>query len=105
MPEIQYKGQKIACEKGDNLRLTLMRRKASPYNGAATWLNCKGFGSCGTCAVKIQGEVSPITFMEKWRLAFPPHKRSNGLRLACQVKVLGDLKIEKGKGFWGQHPL
>jgi ferredoxin len=66
-------------------------------------MNCTGIGSCGTCAVEIHGEVGPLTAMERWRLAFPPHHPSRGLRLACQVKVTSDLVVIKHSGFWGQH--
>jgi ferredoxin len=104
MPEftIKYKGKILRVPQGSNLRRALLNAKLSPYKGAARHLNCHGLGSCGTCAVKITGKVSPLTIMEKWRLGFPPHKRSSGLRLACQVKVQGDLIVEKGTGFWGQ---
>ena len=53
--------------------------------------------------MKIKGEVSPLTAMEKWRLNFPSHKVENGLRLACQCSILSDLEIEKHDGFWGQN--
>jgi hypothetical protein len=32
----------------------------------------------------------------------PPHDRDSGLRLACQVNVLGDLTVIKYAGLWGQ---
>lgn len=98
---IKFKGKIISCKEGDNLRKVLRKAKCSPHNGDANWLNCKGFGTCGTCALEIKGEVSPITKVEKWRLNFPPHQFENGLRLACQCQVLGDLELEKHEGFWG----
>lgn len=103
MLKINFKGQEITCNKGDNLRKVLREQNLTPHNGRADWFNCKGIGSCGTCAVKIKGEVAPLTAMEKWRLNFLPHKIENGLRLACQCVVLGNLEIEKYDGFWGQH--
>ena len=46
-----------------------------------------------------------MTRVERWRLGFPPHVYSqslaNELRLACQCVVLGDLRLEKLKGLWG----
>jgi ferredoxin len=42
-----------------------------------------------------------MTAFEKWRLSFPPHRSENGLRLACQCKVLSDLTITKHGGMWG----
>jgi len=102
MHKIKFKGKIIECKKGDNLRKILRKANLNPHNGDAKWLNCKGFGTCGTCALEIKGEVSPITKVEKWRLNFPPHQLENGLRLACQCQVLGDLELEKHEGFWGE---
>jgi ferredoxin len=73
------------------------------YNGMAATIHCRGMGTCGTCAVRIAGPVSPMTRVEKWRLAFPPHNSQSGLRLACQCKVLGDLQVTKYPGLWGQR--
>lgn len=45
---------------------------------------------------------------ERARLAFPPHtaaaSAARGLRLACQVRVVGDVTLAKGDGFWGHRP-
>ncbi|MFM7713826.1 MAG: (2Fe-2S)-binding protein, partial [Microcystis sp.] len=32
----------------------------------------------------------------------PPHNHNNNRRLACQVKVFGDIEVTKYDGFWGQ---
>jgi ferredoxin len=101
--KVIYDNQMIKVSGGDNLRLSLLKKGLSPYNKKAKYLNCRGLGSCGTCSVRITGDVSPMTKMEKWRLGFPPHRIGSGLRLACQVKVLGDLEVKKGKGFWGER--
>jgi ferredoxin len=103
MLKINFKGREIPCKQGDNLRKVLRQANLTPHNSEANWLNCKGMGTCGTCAIRVDGKVSPITAVEKWRLNFPPHKMENGLRLACQCTVLSDLKIEKYEGFWGQN--
>jgi len=103
MPEVQFKGRKIVCKPGANLRRVLLKHKVSPYNGLSRYINCHGLGSCGTCAVMVTGIINNKTIMEKWRLNFPPHKEEQGLRLACQVRVWGDVIIEKGMGFWGQN--
>lgn len=97
----RFKNKEIELKKGENLLKALKRNKLSPYNGFAKYFNCKGLGSCGTCAVEIKGACSNKTKMEQWRLNFPPHKKENNLRLACQVKVLGDLEVTKHNGFWG----
>ncbi len=100
---IHFQGRELRCPEGMNLRSFLLQSGLSPHNGAARQINCKGLGSCGTCALEIEGEVSEKTAMERWRLNFPPHQESSGLRLACQCKVRGDLKLRKHPGFWGQH--
>lgn len=103
MPKVYYQGQVITCEQGTRLRDALLAAGSSPHQGRATLLNCRGLGSCGTCALKIvEGQVGPLTKMERWRLNFPPHKLERGLRLACQVRVEHDLRVEKLAGFWGQ---
>jgi len=103
MPVVYYKGQKMQCEPGANLRKVLLAHDSTPYNGWSKFLNCHGLGSCGTCAVKIKGVLNRKSFMEKWRLRFPPHKEKSGLRLACQVRVWSDLEVIKGDGFWGHR--
>jgi ferredoxin len=99
---IRFNNKDIIAEEGANLRKILLNNGQSPYNGLSAYLNCRGMGSCGTCAVRIKGQLHAKTFMEKWRLGFPPHRKRDGLRLACQVQVNSDLVIEKGKGFWGE---
>ena len=93
---------------GETLRTAALRRGiVSPHNGRSRLINCRGLGTCGTCAVEIEGQVHPTerSQVEKLRLSFPPHggSQSSALRLACQVQVLGDITITKRTGFWGQH--
>lgn len=102
MPNITFNGKRIQVRAGANLRRALLKTRCDLYNDDARLLNCHGRGMCGTCAVKIQGEVSPPTKREQWRLSFPPHKKESGLRLACQCEVVGDMKVTKMPGFWGQ---
>lgn len=102
MHTIHFAGETVACLAGANLRTVLLRARLPLYNGAARALHCRGFGTCGTCAVKIEGEISEPTSAERRRLALPPHDLASGLRLACQVSVLGDLRVTKYEGFFGQ---
>lgn len=104
MPKIKFANKTIHCSQGANLRETLRTHGLSPHNGTSSMLNCYGLGTCGTYAVKIEGKVSEMTPAERIRLSLPPHRPENGLRLACQVKVMGDIEVEKGEGFWGQYP-
>lgn len=102
MPKIMFEGRALGVEPGTRLRDALKAAGLTPHNGQTQWFNCKGFGSCGTCAVRIEGAIHERTRMERWRLDFPPHDMDAGLRLACQVKVgEEDLKVTKYQGFWG----
>lgn len=113
---------------GENLRRALLRASVSTtdvrsaageaaegeaagplgvHNGAARWINCRGFGTCGTCAVEVvEGEVPAASLREAWRLDFPPHvagSHGGRLRLACCLTVDGDMLVRKHPGFWGQE--
>lgn len=101
MPKIEFEGREFECEVGDNLRRVLMRERSGLYNGPARFIHCRGLGTCGTCAIEVDGAVSAKTGVENWRLGFPPHKREVDLRLACQCLVEGDLRIIKHDGLWG----
>ena len=80
----------------------LLRARLPLYTRVARAIHCRGNGACGTCAVRVQGPVSPPTPVEVWRLAFPPHHPDSGLRLACQCSVLGDIEVTKYEGLFGQ---
>lgn len=93
----------VTLSPDQSLRDALIQAGRPPHN-ASRFASCQGFGTCGTCAVHIEGDVEPKSpaAIEAWRLGFPPHKRESGLRLACQVKPCGDLKVTKHPGYWGQ---
>jgi ferredoxin len=101
LPTIEFAGQTIECLEGSNLRMVLLRARLPLYTRVARAVHCRGFGTCGTCAVRIEGATSDPTAAEKRRLALPPHDLASGLRLACQVSVLGDLRVTKHEGFFG----
>jgi ferredoxin len=93
---------------GEILRTVALRNQmASPHNGRANLINCRGLGTCGTCAVEIvKGQVVPSerNAREQLRFTIPPHNFHNNtkLRLACQIQVKSDVQILKRTGFWGQ---
>jgi ferredoxin len=107
MPKVQVAGQVLECDRGANLRQVLLDNRINLYNGNAKLINCHGIGSCGTCAVEIEGEVSAPNWRDRTRRSLPPHSPAKNLRLACQTQVLGDVKLTKYDGFWGQgeHPV
>ena len=109
MPKIEFAGQVIECERGENLRRVLRQAGLPLYNGISSAIHCRGLGTCGTCAVEIVGDVTSKTAVETWRLGFPPHSEertkdlAGALRLACQCTVQGDLKLTKHDGMWGHR--
>lgn len=101
MPIVRFQGHEIECLDGANLRVVLLRARLPLYTKAARALHCRGHGTCGTCAVRIEGPVSEPTAPERLRLRLPPHVADRGLRLACQCNVLGDITVTKHEGFFG----
>jgi ferredoxin len=102
MPTVKAFGKTITCPDEANLRKVLIENGIELYNGNAKIINCMGIGSCGTCAVEIEGEVSEPNWKDKVRRSLPPHSPTKNRRLACQTKVLGDIRVTKYDGFWGQ---
>ncbi|WP_254763299.1 2Fe-2S iron-sulfur cluster-binding protein [Natrinema marinum] len=104
MPTIEFEGETIDAETGENLRQALLDAGLSPHNGSARYTNCRGNGFCGTCAVEIvSGEVSDPAGQERRRLKLPPHSLESGLRLSCQLPVEDNLVVRKHSGYWGQN--
>ena len=102
MPIVKAQGKTIECESGANLRQVLLDNEVDVYNDAAKLINCHGLGTCGTCAIEIQGTVAAPSWREQARLSLPPHSPDRGRRLCCQVRVTSDLELTKYDGFWGQ---
>lgn len=102
LPTVKFQGQTINCETGTNLRQVLIAHKLDLHNGNSKYINCRGIGSCGTCAVEIIGNVSESNWKDRLRRSLPPHNGTKNRRLACQTKVLGNIKVIKYDGFWGQ---
>mmetsp|Transcript_15468 Transcript_15468/g.31791 ORF Transcript_15468/g.31791 Transcript_15468/m.31791 type:complete len:218 (+) Transcript_15468:198-851(+) len=110
---VLFRGTSVEVRSGQTLRTALLLGGVSPHNGRAKLVNCRGLGTCGTCAVEVLcGEVHPPTASrrERARLLFPPHSRSPAnaerLRLACQCTVAvggGAVELAKYDGFWGQE--
>ena len=93
-------------QRGELLRTALLRRGLSPHNTNSQLINCRGLGTCGTCAVEVRGDVEPAeaSQRERLRLSLPPHELRPNLRLACQCTVHGDVVVSKFEGFWGARP-
>jgi ferredoxin len=106
MPTVEFRDpddgrHTVECEAGATLRDVLLAADLPVHNGPRL-TSCQGFGTCGTCAVEVDGAVSEPSTRERARLGFPPHDADAGLRLACQLTVEDDLVVRKHPGFWGQ---
>lgn len=102
MPTVIAQGKRFDCPLGANLRDVLLQHQVDLYNGRSRWINCRGIGSCGTCAVQIEGAVSEANWRDRTRRSLPPHSLTQNRRLACQTQVMGDITVTKYDGFWGQ---
>ncbi len=102
MPKVTAQGKTFECPQGANLREVLLQNGIDLYNGAASAINCHGLGTCGTCAVQVEGAISEPNWIERTRRSLPPHSLTQDRRLACQTQVLGDIKVTKFNEFWGQ---
>ena len=105
---ITFRGRPVTVCVGSTLRSSLLRTGETPHNGNAKVVNCRGLGTCGTCAVEISPSdaVFPETWngIEKARLNFPPHSAPGNekLRLGCRVHIRKECEIIKYDKFWGQ---
>jgi ferredoxin len=103
MPQVTAQGKTVECETGANLRQVLLQQGVALHNDQSQWINCRGLGTCGTCAVQVEGAVSAATWRETARRSMPPHSLTQDRRLACQTRVLGDVAVTKFDGFWGHQ--
>jgi len=101
MPKIMALGKTFEVAEETNLREALLEQDIDLYSAGAKVFNCHGHGMCGTCLVQVEGAVSSPTKLETNRMAFPPHSDHKERRLACQVKVLGDVRVTRFDGYFG----
>lgn len=81
------KQHRMAYEPGDSLRDLL---DATDYRVRSA---CQGLGACGLCRVRLAaGDGGPITTAEELQLGVAGI--AAGLRLACQVRPVGDVTVE-----------
>ncbi|MBE6653087.1 MAG: DUF4445 domain-containing protein [Ruminococcaceae bacterium] len=61
---------------------------------------CGGHGKCGKCRVTVKGEVTPPT--EDERKALTAEELTEGIRLACRTRVLGNCTVTTAEQSGGQ---
>lgn len=67
-------------------------QEALLQNYSGFYAPCGGKGTCGKCKVYVSGQVSEPTEKEKSKLTEQEIK--TGVRLSCQVSILGDVKVK-----------
>jgi ferredoxin len=89
MPKVYFpkENRTIEVPYGANLRKAALDNGIDVYGFPNKFLNCRGHGLCGTCAVKVDPEwnLSDRTNAEIRKLKAAP------LRLSCQAQVEGDI--------------
>ena len=117
MPIVKFinENKEIEVPLGANLRTEAIKAGINTHQGVNgfgasinKYLNCHGFGQCGTCRVRIvkgMEHASPMGVIEKFRFYNPipdPFPclayigNEDSMRLACQTKVEGDMEVETG---------
>ncbi len=104
MPKVEFEEANltVTANEGDEIRKIAKKNKINLYGGPAKWLNCRGFGLCGTDRIKVDSKdcLTPMTWKEKLHF-----DEKSGIRLACQARLKADAKIslapaiEYGKQF------
>ena len=121
MPQVTFVKEKktIDVPEGANLRTAARKAGVQLYKGFHRYVNCLGNGVCGSCRVYVKDgkdNVSDPGMVEKFTTKFGGNPEAffayvgheDEMRLACQCKVEGDIKVETqapcnfhGEKFWG----
>ena len=122
MPLIKFVKEKKEVEvpAGSNLRKVAMQSGINVYQGPFSngvgasvnkFANCMGFGTCGTCRVRIlkgmentnaPGLIEKAKFTVPGPDPIPPMAfigNEDTMRLACKTTVNGDIEVETGPDF------
>ncbi|MFB6355613.1 MAG: 2Fe-2S iron-sulfur cluster-binding protein [bacterium] len=111
MPTVRFvnEGLEVECEEGANLRTVAQEADIQIYDKPFHIFNCKGFGHCGTCRVRVKqgNDTSNMSIMEKiqfyvgWPMSVIPLLnfldfvgKEDELRLSCQLTVEQDMTVE-----------
>ena len=100
MAKIMAEGKVFEVAEETNLRQALLDQNISLYTEGSEIFNCHGQAICGTCLVQVDGEVSAPTKLES-QVVFQPDLTYKERRLACQVTIMGDVKVTRFAGYFG----
>ena len=101
MPKIKFvrENKEFEVPAGANLRRAAIDAGIQIYKGPERFLNCRGLGLCGTCAVLLENgttaNVKPMGLREKIRLNLSMKYIGNEakMRLACRTELNGDIEV------------
>ncbi|HKM17805.1 MAG TPA: 2Fe-2S iron-sulfur cluster-binding protein, partial [Limnochordia bacterium] len=82
----QNRAETILCPSGANL-LELLHQ-----HGHSVYSPCGGKGRCGKCLARVRGRAGTVTASERKHLT--QAQIDDGIRLACQIQVTGDLEVD-----------
>lgn len=97
MPKLIFKNEGVTFEvpAGTNLRQAALAHGINVYPPMRRYLNCHGFGLCGTCKVAVSDSAAlePVTKTKAEKKKTFDTPEWSKIRLACQCRVAGDLLI------------
>lgn len=118
MPEVHFarQGIKVQVPMGTSIREAAKRIKLPLEAGVFRLINCYGHGVCGECCVIVMEGAENLTPVTEGEETYkrPRNLRQqtgfglvqeDGERLACQARVLGDVKVwtHRRKGLPPEH--
>lgn len=118
MPTVTFVKEKKTVEvaQGANLRREAIRAGIQLYPTPHNYVNCMGLGLCTSCRVNVkkglencstQGVFEKVSMTMHPLTFFARLGNEKTLRLACQMRVNGDIEVETqpamnwhGENFW-----
>jgi ferredoxin len=93
MPKVVFVNEHriIEVPQGKNLKSLALELGINPHREFFRGINCGYLGMCGTCQVWVKEKAPGSTNLRNFREKIAGTRGQR--RLACQVKVLGDVEI------------
>jgi ferredoxin len=93
VPKVHFQTEMVTVDVPENtsLREVAMQQGIQLYRGMWTHVNCIGNGVCGRCRVWILSDSKNLS--ERSYRERIVHRVKGSQRLACQVRILGDVEV------------
>lgn len=95
MPTISFEDATIDCSEGQ----PLLRSLPAGATSLDRFSDKCGFGICGKCVVRVDGDVNDPTERERTRLS--DDELDADVRMACQTRVYGDVRVSRHRELEG----